>query len=143
MLFDHDPFDAFRTLDRLTGTRNQPGSGMPMDVHRDQDQFIVALDIPGVDPGSIDVSVDGSTLTVAAERSAPGDGQDWLVAERPRGRFSRRLNLGPQLDSEHLHAAYDDGVLQITIPVTERAKPRQITVEHGSQPGAITGGPSS
>lgn len=138
MLFDHDPFDAFRTLDRLTGTRNQPGSGMPMDVHRSQDQFLVDLDIPGVDPGSIDVSVDGSTLTVSAERSAPGDGQDWLVAERPRGRFSRRLNLGPQLDSEHLHAAYTDGVLTITIPIAERAKPRQVTVEHGGHTGAIS-----
>lgn len=84
-----------------------------------------------MDPGSINVSVDGSTLTVAAERSAPGDRQDWLVAERPRGRFSRRLNLGPQLDSENLHASYDDGVLKITIPAAEKAKPREITVEHG------------
>ena len=140
MLFDYDPFDAFRSLDRLTGRRGQAGTGMPMDVWRGEDQFVVALDVPGVDPGSIDVSVDGNTLSVSAQRHPASEGQDWLVAERPRGTFSRRLSLGPQLDRENLRADYTDGVLTITIPVSEKAKPRQIAIEHGGHTGALTAG---
>ena len=87
----------------------------------------------------IDVSVDGNTLTVRAERTAPGDAGDWLVAERPRGRYSRQLTLGRDLDVEKLHASYIDGVLTLTIPVAERAKPRQIKVEHSGAPTTIEG----
>jgi HSP20 family protein len=143
MLFDHDPFEALRTLNRLTGFGNQVGGEMPMDVHRDQDRFIVELDVPGVDPGSIDVSVGGRTLTVSAERNSPKDGHDRLIAERPRGQLSRRLNLGPQLGPEDLHASYDDGVLTLTITVAEEAGPRQITVEHGDRASAVTSGSTS
>jgi hypothetical protein len=95
------------------------------------------------DPGSIDVSVDGNTLTVSVERSAPVDAQDWLVAEQPRGRVGRRLSLGPQLDIENLHATYDDGVLTLTIPVAAQAGPRQIAVAHGGHAASITIGSES
>lgn len=140
VLLNYDPFDAFRSLDRMTGWRGQAGTGMPMDLYRAEDHFVASFDVPGVDPGSIDVSVDGNTLTVSAERTAPGDAGDWLVAERPRGRFSRRLSLGPELDRENLHAAYVDGVLSLTIPIAERAKPRQISIEHAGTPHTIEGG---
>ncbi|NMO88286.1 Hsp20/alpha crystallin family protein [Actinomycetospora sp. TBRC 11914] len=124
----------------MTGWRGQAGTGMPMDLYRAEDHFVASFDVPGVDPGSIDVSVDGNTLTVSAERTAPADVGDWLVAERPRGRFSRRLSLGPELDRENLHAAYVDGVLSLTIPIAERAKPRQISIEHAGTPHTIEGG---
>lgn len=137
MLLNYDPFDAFRSLDRITGGRGQAGTGMPMDVYRAEDHFVASFDVPGVDPGSIDVSVDGNNLTVSAERTAPSDVNDWVIAERPRGRYSRRLSLGRDLDTENLHASYVDGVLTLTIPVAERAKPRQITVEHASTPQRI------
>ena len=139
MLLNYDPFDAFRSLDRLTGWRGQAGTGMPMDVYRAEDHFVASFDVPGVDPGSIDVSVDGNTLTVSAERSAAADAHNWLVAERPRGRYSRQLTLGRDLDTENLHAAYVDGVLTLTIPVSERAKPRHITVEHAATAHEVGG----
>lgn len=139
LLNNYDPLEAFRSLDRLTGWHGQAGTGMPMDVYRAEDHFVASFDVPGVDPGSIDVSVDGNNLIVSAERTAPSDANDWVIAERPRGRYSRRLSLGRDLDTENLHASYVDGVLTLTIPVAERAKPRQITVEHASTPQSIEG----
>jgi HSP20 family protein len=139
VLLNYDPFDAFRSLDRLTGRQGQAGTGMPLDLYRAEDHVVASFDLPGVDPGSIDVSVDGNTLTVSAERTTPGDAGDWLVAERPRGRFSRRLTLGPELDRDGLHAAYVDGVLSLTIPISEQAAPRRITVQRAESPRTLEG----
>ena len=140
MLLNYDPFDAFRSLDRRTGWRGQEGSGLPMDVYRVEDVVIASVVVPGVDAGSLDVWVEGTTLTVRAERTAPADAGEWMVAERPRGRFSRQLTVGRHLDVDALHASYVDGVLTLTIPVSERAKPRQIAVEHAAGPSTIEAG---
>jgi HSP20 family protein len=132
MLLNYEPFaDAIRLLDRVAGA-GQVGmpSGMPMDVQRLDDHFIATFDLPGVDPGSIDVTVEGNALTVRAERSTPHGGGEWLTRERSRGSFSRRLMLGRDLDGERLSATYRDGVLAITIPVAERAKPRRVEISH-------------
>lgn len=143
MLLNYDPVDAFRSLDRLTGWRGQPGTGMPMDLYRAGDHVVATFDVPGVDPGSIDITAEGQTVTVRAERTAPADSGEWLVAERPRGRYSRQLSLGRDLDVDRLHASYVDGVLSLTIPVAERAKPRQIAVEHASAPRSIDAEPDA
>ncbi len=115
--------------------------GMAMDVQRLDDHLIATFDLPGVDPGSIDVTVEGNSLTVRAERSAPHEDGEWLCRERPRGGYSRRLMLGRDLDGERLTAAYHDGVLSITIPVAERAKPRRVAVTRvtdGTTSAAVT-----
>jgi HSP20 family protein len=137
VLLNYDPFDAFRSLDRLTGSHGQPGTGMPMDLYRAGDHVVATFDVPGVDPGSIDISVEGNTVTVSAVRSAPGDAGEWMIAERPRGRYSRRLTMGRDLDLDQLHASYVDGVLSLTIPVADRAKPRRVQVEHAGTPHSI------
>ncbi len=131
-------FDPFREMDRLTsqllGTaaHERGPRWMPMDLYRVGDHFVVAVDLPGVDPGSIDLNVDGNTLTVRAERTVRSEeSAQWLAQERPAGSFMRQLNLGDGLDVEKIHAGYDAGVLTITIPVAERARPRRITVEAG------------
>ena len=130
--------DPFRELDRVTqqvfgtaGTWSRP-TAMPMDAYRSGDQFVVAFDLPGVDPGAIDLDVERNVLTVRAER-VPGNG-DWemLASERPRGVFSRQLVLGDNLDLERIEANYDSGVLRLIVPVAERAKPRKIEVALGS-----------
>ncbi len=124
--------DPFRDLDRLTnavfGTAARP-TAMPMDAFRDQSTFVVQLEIPGVDPESIDLTVEKNVLTVHAERK-PGFGQEAerVVGERTYGVFSRQLFLGETLDAENLTADYDAGVLTIKIPVAEQAKPRRIAV---------------
>jgi HSP20 family protein len=133
-------FDPFREMDRLTnqlfGTTSAAARGprwMPMDLYRVEDHFVVAVDLPGVDPGSIDLNVDGNTLTISAERTVRSDeGAQWLAQERPAGSFMRQLNLGDGLDVDRIQASYDAGVLTITIPVAERARPRRITVDAGS-----------
>jgi HSP20 family protein len=135
-----------RDLDRLTqqlwgntpvGTAIRPAA-MPMDVWREGEKFLVELDLPGIQPDSIDVSVDQGALTVRAERPYAGDeGRDWVTAERSHGVFSRQLFLGDQLDTEHVSADYTDGVLRLTVPVAEHAKPRKIAITNGSQQKAI------
>jgi HSP20 family protein len=139
-------FDPFREMDRLTNQLLGGGSTtargprwMPMDLYRVEDHFVVAVDLPGVDPGSIDVGVDGNTLTIRAERSVRSDEHaQWLAQERPAGSFMRQLNLGDGLDIDRIQASYDMGVLTLTIPVAERARPRKIQVDaRGSGPTAI------
>ena len=124
--------DPFRDLDRLTeammGTAARPAS-LPMDAFRDQSSFVVQIEIPGVDPGSIDLTIEKNVLTVHAERK-PGYGGnvERVVGERTYGTFSRQLFLGDSLDANQLSADYEAGVLTITIPVAEQAKPRKISI---------------
>lgn len=123
--------DPFRDLDRLTqqvfGTAARPAA-MPMDAWREGDEFVVEFDLPGVSPDSIDLDVERNVLTVRAERPARSGDQELVAAERPRGVFSRQLILGDNLDTSHVNASYDTGVLTLRIPVAERAKPRKITI---------------
>lgn len=128
-------FDPFREFDRLTeqiwGIMARPAV-MPMDAYRSGDRFVVRFDLPGVDPSDIDLTVEKDMLTVSAERHglAP-DGQEVLVAERPVGRFRRQVFLGEALDTDHIEANYADGVLTVTIPVAEEARPRRVPVSAG------------
>src|SRR5688500_13378721 len=123
--------DQFRELDRLAqqvfGTMARP-TVMPMDAWRQGEQFVVEFDLPGVDPGSIDLDVERNVLTVKAERPALSNDAEAIAAERPRGVFSRQLFLGDTLDVDKVEASYTDGVLRLTIPVAEEAKPRKIEV---------------
>jgi len=138
-------FDPFRDIDRLAeqvlgsgvGTTRAPRF-MPMDVYREGDHFVLLVDLPGVDPDSIDVHVDNGMLTIKAERSGPqGDGLDWILSERTTGAYLRQLTLGDGVDTDRIQAGYEAGVLQVTIPVAEKAKPRRIAVTPGGGSAAI------
>lgn len=125
--------DPFRELDRLTqqvfGTMARPAA-MPMDAWKEGDEFVVEFDLPGVDPGSIDLDVERNLLTVKAERKpVTGEDTEMLAAERPYGVFSRQLALGDTLDTGNVKASYDAGVLTLRIPVAEQAKRRKIEIE--------------
>ena len=127
--------DPFRELDRLAqqavGSRARP-SVMPMDAYRRGDQFVVHFDLPGVDPASIDVTVEKDLLTVSAERQWRRDEDLEVVAsERSHGSFSRQLFLGEGLDSGRVEADYRNGVLTVTLPVAEQAKPRKVQISTG------------
>ena len=143
MTIDYDPFHRFDEFrDRLFSGGRTPLS-FPMDAYRRGDAFVVHLDLPGVEPETIDVAVENQVLTVGAERRFdPHEGDEFLVTERPQGRFSRQLRLSSTIDTESIAASYDDGVLTLTLPVSERAKPRQIQVGRGNQ-GQIEGRESS
>src|SRR5689334_23314887 len=136
--------DPFRELDRMaqlalgaTGTLARP-SAMPLDARRDGDVFHVEMDLPGVDPGSIDLDVERNVVTVKAERPTRASDAELIAAERPRGVFSRQLVLGDSLDTERIEASYDAGVLSLAIPVAERAKSRKIEIEQKQDRQAIT-----
>lgn len=133
-------FDPFRELDRLSQSAWSGGRPpvMPLDAYRHGDRFVVRLDLPGVDPASIDLTVEQNVLSLSAERRwNRGDDVEVLVAERPQGSFSRQLFLGEGLDAEHIDASYEDGVLTLTIPVAEQAKPRKVEISHGRSTTAI------
>jgi HSP20 family protein len=133
--------DPFRDLDRLTqqvfGTPARPAA-MPMDAYRQGDNFYVHLDLPGVAADSIELTVEQNVLTVRAERvPVQADGAQLIVAERPYGTFTRQVFLGETLDAEHIGADYAAGVLTLTIPVHEAAKPRSIQVTTSDKKQAI------
>jgi HSP20 family protein len=129
--------DPFRELDRLAsqvfGTTARP-TAMPMDAWREGDRFIVEFDLPAVDPESVDVDVERNVLTVRAERRPQTDKDvELIAAERPRGIFSRQVILGDALDTDNIEAGYQAGVLRLTIPVAEKAKPRKIMIQSDAQ----------
>ncbi len=143
-------FDPFRELDRLNqemwgAGQRRTGGGMPMDAYRQGDTFFIHFDLPGVDPATIDLTVEKNVLTVRAERrfnwtggNGSGEGVEVLVAERPQGTYSRQLFLGDTLDPDRIEARYEHGVLTLTIPVAEAAKPRKVEITSGGNGKAIT-----
>jgi HSP20 family protein len=126
-------FDPFSELDRLAAglLQSRPGPRhMPVDLYRDADRYVVTADLPGIDPGSVDVDVDGQLLTIRAQRTVgSADGAKWLVQERPAGTYLRQFSIGEGVDTAGISASYDNGVLSVVIPVSERAKPRKIEVQ--------------
>lgn len=130
MLMRTDPFREFdRLAERVLGTTARPAA-MPMDAWREDEDFVVAFDLPGVNVDSVDIDVERNVLTVKAERPDPvGEGTELIASERPRGVFSRQLVLGDALDTNGVKASYDAGVLTLRIPVAEKAKPRRIEIE--------------
>ena len=138
-------FDPFHDLDRLAEQmalrRGMPRS-VPMDAYRRGDQFLIHLDLPGVDPDAIELTVEQNVLTIRAERRFEfEEGDEPTISERPQGTFTRQLLLGESLDTERLEADYDQGVLTLRIPVAEAAKPRrvEITKSAGGQRSIVEG----
>ncbi|QSE77763.1 Hsp20/alpha crystallin family protein [Rhodococcus koreensis] len=133
--------DPFRDIDRLTEQLLGTSAGsaraprfMPMDLYRSGDHYVLHADLPGVDPGSVDVSVDGGILTVKAQRSERTEHDvQWLTSERFTGSYLRQLALGQDIDADHIAATYENGVLTVTLPVAERAKPRRIEITPGAR----------
>jgi HSP20 family protein len=135
-------YDPFRRVDRFTegflgSLARTPW--MPMDAVRKDDRLELRFDLPGVRPDSIDLTVDGHVLTVKAERGSESseEGSDVLARERAHGTFTRRVRLGEALDADHVEARYDDGVLNVTVPVADTAKPHKIEIQSGPAPATV------
>lgn len=144
MLMRSEPFTEVNRLAQqlfgtpVTGTWTRPAA-MPCDAYRNGDEFVIAFDLPGVDPNVIDIDVERNVLTVKAERRPVDLGEQATVqlSERPLGVFSRQLFLGDALDSTAIQANYDNGVLVLRIPVAEQAKPRKVAIGHRSEQKTI------
>ncbi len=138
-------FDPFSDLDALTRglLTNQSGSTrtprfMPMDLCKIDDHYVLTADLPGVDPGSVDVNVDNGTLTISAHRTARSDDStQWLANERFFGTYRRQLSLGDGIDTAAISATYENGVLTVTIPIAEKAKARKVEVSHSGNQRSI------
>jgi HSP20 family protein len=128
-------FDPFRDLDRFSERMLGPSGArsMPMEAFRRGDQFVVALELPGVNPSDVDVTVERNVVNIrATRRGLRTEGDEVIIDERPQGEFSRQLFLGDNLDASKLAAEFDRGVLKLTIPVAESSKPRRIQIAGGS-----------
>ncbi len=122
-------FDPFGDIDRLRGILRTGASAVPVDLVRDGDRYLLDADLPGIDPGSIDIDLDGNLLTIRAERTrAMHDGAKWIVQERRGGSYYRQFTLGDGIDKESISARYENGVLSLLIPISEKAKPRKIQI---------------
>ena len=129
-----NPFDVLTQFDRIASgafdTARAPRM-MPVDLFREGDQYVLSADLPGIDPDSVDIDVDGQLLTIRAERRAPASEQvRWLAHERPYGSYMRQFTLGDGVDVQRITANYEHGVLSVIVPVAERAKPRKIAVSN-------------
>ncbi|MCL2316845.1 MAG: Hsp20/alpha crystallin family protein [Actinomycetia bacterium] len=143
-------YNPFRDMDRLFNqvarAVSVDGRTMPMDLYRSGDVFTVKMDLPGVDPASIDIDVDDRVLTVRAERApevvdTSDEKNGWVSRERSYGTYARQISLGSGLDLASIAASYTDGVLTLTIPVAEEAKPRKISV--AVNPSSVIEGPAA
>jgi len=139
MIIRTDPFREWeRLIHQVPGTTARPAA-MPLDAYREGDSFYILFDLPGVRAESIKLTVENNVLTVRAERlPAVASGTEMIVAERPLGTFSRQVFLGETLDSERIAADYAAGVLKLTIPVRESAKPHTIIVKSADDKQAVT-----
>ncbi|AKS32586.1 Hsp20/alpha crystallin family protein [Mycolicibacterium goodii] len=139
-------FDPFSDLDALTKSLLTTATGssrtprfMPMDLCRIDDHYVLTADLPGVDPGSVEVTVDNGVLTITAHRTARSEESvQWLANERFFGSYRRQLSLGDGIDTSAIDATYENGVLTVTIPMVERAKPRKIEVARAADQKSIT-----
>jgi len=130
MLLRYEPFQAF---DRLTQelANETRARQIPVDAYRRGNEFKVHLDLPGVEPASIELTVENDVLSVRATRTwVRAEGDEIQMTERAQGEFKRQLFLGESLDRDHITAAYEDGVLTVTIPVAEQAKPQKVEITH-------------
>ena len=127
-----NPFDVLSQFDRLASsvfdTARTPRL-MPVDLFRDGDQYVLSADLPGIDPASVDLDVDGQVLTIRAERPMPAtENVKWIAHERPHGTYLRQFTLGNGVDTDGITANYEHGVLSVIVPIAEKAKPRKIAI---------------
>lgn len=126
-------FEEFRDLDRTTEqARSQARARqIPIDAYRRGGEFKIHLDVPGVDPDSIELTVEHDVLSIRASRSwLPAEGDQIQVTERSQGEFGRQLFLGQNLDRDRLTATCENGVLTVTIPMAAHTRPRRIEILH-------------
>jgi HSP20 family protein len=145
MLFD--TITEFDRLGRNLFSMVDQTIGAPVDIHREGDRYVIDTDLPGADPSSVDVTVEGQSLTIRAERSntRTKEENDWVVRERGSWSFVRRFDLGDDIDTDGIEASYHDGVLTVAVPITEGARRHKVAVavgpaEHKALGGATTAG---
>lgn len=143
MVMRFDPFQEFdRWAQQMSSGPRPRRMSVPLDAYRRGDRVVACFDMPGTDLNSIELSCESNVLSVSAERELEHqEGDQLFVHERPEGGYFRQIFVGEALDLDRVEASYDRGVLRITIPVAETAKPRRIQVKTTEQPTELPGLP--
>lgn len=108
---------------------------LPLDVHETDTEYTVTTDLPGVNADNIHVKFQDGTLLIEAElpeQTVQKDGERSLLKERRYGKFSRSVRLPQQVNAGNVEAAFQDGVLTLTLPKAEEVQPRLIPVKAGN-----------
>jgi HSP20 family protein len=125
--------DLDRLSSELLGAMSRRAVNMPLDAYRHEDHWVVKVDLPGVDPTSMNLTVERNVLRINASRDwRPAEGDLVLAAERPRGTLSRQLVLSEDIDTSTIQADYRDGVLSVVLPVAATARPRKVAISTGN-----------
>ena len=103
-------------------------STLPLDITEGENDYVVTASLPGINPEDVQTTVLGDTLTIKGESKADADqkGQNWLVRERRSGSFQRSVTLGMPINADKASAHFEHGVLTLTLPKSEQARPKQI-----------------
>jgi HSP20 family protein len=119
----------------LGGSETQVGSGWcpAVDVHETKDELVLQAELPGLNPEDVELNVENGVLTISGEkkqeRSEGEEGSDYHLVERRYGRFERRFSLPRSVDPERVKAEFANGMLNISLPKAEAAKPRRIPIK--------------
>jgi HSP20 family protein len=139
MLRFKDPFDEVDRLLNTFGGGARAGI-MPLDAYELDGIYTLRFDVPGVEPDAVDLTVESGMLTVTVERTREEtEGATWLLRERPAGMHRREVRLGERLDTGRVDAKYDNGVLTVTIPMREEAKPHKVQIKGGGSERLTSG----
>jgi HSP20 family protein len=131
--FDQIRREMLRLLDTATGdSRPEPGAGVfpPMNISQDDDNFYLRAEVPGIKPAELSISALRNRVSISGKREIPREHErvSYHRKERPEGAFNRTVTLPVEVDPERVDARYAEGVLTLTLPKAEQAKPRQIAV---------------
>lgn len=135
-----------RMFDRVAG-RTGPTTGQvartwapPLDIAERTDAYVVTVEVPGVDPEEIDVTLENALLTIQGERRPAQDASEQRLhrVERAYGSFRRSVSLPSTVQADTIQASYDHGLLRLVIPKAEQAKPKKIAIHTGDRPQAVT-----
>jgi len=122
--------DAMDRMMEETWARTAPREyRLPIDVYSTPSEIVLMANVPGLKPEDVNITLEGDTLTLSGELKAPFENVDYIFQERPSGRFSRTLTINVPIDAEKVEAAFENGVLTITLPKAEAARPKVIKVE--------------
>ena len=101
---------------------------LPIDAYVTGNEIVIVANVPGVKPEDVEITLEGDTLTIRGERPAPLADVDYVLQERTFGPFQRTLNINVPIDANRAEAHYDNGILTLTIPKAEAARPKTIQV---------------
>lgn len=117
-----------QSMVRPGGVRGGRAAALPLDVYTEGETFVIEAALPGLAPDAVDVTVLGPQVTISGEYAPAAEGRQYLVRERGEGRFERTITLPTDLDAEKAQAHFEHGLLRLTVPKAESARPRRIAL---------------